>query len=202
MAETALKVDLAPYWRALGQFIHHFAATEALFQSVLRTEAQVTDKVGRAIFSGTRAEEAKKLMRRIWEANGKAPPPILERAFEQMGYLTAARNDIVHFGARVNEEQELVVSNSSFAHAERTLRESAISPSILVAMTDDLNTILMCLAAHILSYHGEKFNLGRELIHEIGMKPWKYKPPPPVGKGQKPQNTSPKRPPPPDASGG
>jgi hypothetical protein len=184
MAETALKVDLAPYWRALGEFIHQFAATESIFQWALRGEAGVSDKVGRAVFSGTRAEAARQYMRRIWEANGKKPPPILERAFDQMAILTAARNDIVHFGALPNAEQELIVSNRYFAHADRTLRESAISPSILNEMIEDIHTIKFCILSHVFTYYGEKLAPSREAFRELGMRPWRYKPPQPSGKGQ------------------
>jgi hypothetical protein len=143
--------DLQPYYAALGEFIAKFAMTEQLMQLLLREVANVEDSVAKSIFSGTRVEAATQYIRRITEAQNVSEEKTkgLFRAFDQLSIIRIVRNDLIHIGAGdFDENWNSVVSNALVAHAERTVRETAISPKIIASLIRDLELI----SNHLLIY--------------------------------------------------
>lgn len=178
------------YWHALGQFIDGFAWIESEMQLLIWQETKVPADMAKAIFSGFRLDQAKDLINRAREASGKTEDKRLKRAFAQLTVITKARNDIVHYGATFVGEV-FSVSNAIAAHVPNRIRETDVSPKVLLAMIADLYTIGNALSAYQqellrpdLSPDWEPavvkhFDEGIKRLHQFADAPWQYKPPQP-----------------------
>src|SRR5438270_349998 len=84
--------------RELGIFIMEFATTESILLMGLSDAAGVSHDTARAIFSGVKNDAARSMINRLREIKGLPEDPILKRAFDHLGLITAIRNDLVHYG--------------------------------------------------------------------------------------------------------
>ena len=87
-----------PYETVLGHFISMYSLAERALKAVLVRETRVSGVVARAIFSGTRTDQASQFIRRCYEARNKAVPAGLAEALEHLTVITALRNDLLHYG--------------------------------------------------------------------------------------------------------
>jgi hypothetical protein len=169
------------FYRALGEFITEFAWVESLVSDMLVREAGVSFKIGAAVFSGVRIDAAKDLISRLYETNGAERSVELVRAFAQLGLITRARNDILHYGASPNAEGEALVSNSRSAHSARALREMRVSSDTLNQMTWDIIQISLILMNEM-KWGDETPTVTWERdrdYEKLAGRPWRYKPPSP-----------------------
>jgi hypothetical protein len=177
-----IPTDVTDYYGSLGRFIQAFAHTEATMHGALREFSGVTNKVARALFSGTRAEAAKQYITRIADATDldSEVKADLKYVFDQLGVINSTRNDIVHYGTNFGGDQ-FIVSNEYLAHLPTRVRKIEVSSEILNQMTSDLNKITAHLIVRITgtSDPGTSGSLRKCLI-PILQRPWLYKPKPPT----------------------
>jgi hypothetical protein len=138
----AVREPYKNYWRALGEFIHHFSYTERSMQSFLRHVAGTSDVIGRAAFSGVKVDAAMSLCNRILEATGKADLKArIEPVFQQLGIINGIRNNMVHWGASDAGNDDFRVTNSFYAATPDRVTEFSVSLIELNAMMADLMKI-------------------------------------------------------------
>lgn len=188
---------LRAYHQALGSFVSAFAMTEQLLQLTLRLFAGLENKIGSALLSGVRPDQAKDLLNRVLDVRNMGPVKgMLKRHFDHLGLITKVRNDILHYGAEFETPEVLIVSNERDAHVPSRLREIRITPSSLRQMNLDLGTIRCGLLAAV----EEIIPSDRDYKwREHAREPWRYKPPPQGTLGQTGQKNRPKRSPRPPA---
>jgi len=184
------------YWEALGQFVSRFAEIERAMQILLRSIAGVHDHVGKAVFSGVRADAAKDLINRTLDAKGdETTKAALKRHFEQFGIITKIRNDILHYGAQFDSLNRATISNAIVTHIPDRLRKFQITPDDLEDMTIDLNVIKIGIYVALGLEYGSKEWLAH--WYPLSQSPWLYKQPPPASQSGRPPKTPPKPPRPP-----
>jgi hypothetical protein len=172
------------YYEALGRFIEGYAEVEFAMGGLLWSLAKVSTPIARAIFSGTRSEEASKLINRICDIR-RTPKEMREEfnfACAQLGQIREARNLVIHYETRRRRDgTPYLVTNRRIALNRKRLHERPISTAILRQMTDDLEKIVGHLI--VLLYRSEKMP-HREITHVKGayakelVAPWQYKPSP------------------------
>ncbi len=170
--------EQALYYETLGRFIEAFSAVETAMALTLWKYARTSKSVSRAVFSGVRAKEAGDYIKRILEARGatKAQVARFKHLTDQLGELTSARNDIVHFGAQSISNGRAFVTNALKSHLKERTTNFQISPRILTQMTNDLVKITL----HLEYEHLDRQQTGRNalasalLAHTL-QAPWQYK---------------------------
>lgn len=149
------KISL-PYWTALGRFVSIYAQIELVMFRVLCHYSGVSLRIGRATFSGVKTDTSMSHIRRIFEAKhqqNSSRYKHLDFLFGQLTHINKARNDILHYGANFEDDDEnLFVTNVLKAHIEKGIRSFPISPDILNKMTEDCKSIIISL--HF--FHGGK----------------------------------------------
>ena len=175
----ASNAEMAPYWKALGQFVTEFAGIEATLQIVLWHFARVDFNIARAIFSGVKIDQGISFINRINQSIPleKTVLDEFEFVFTQLRAITSVRNDILHYGARNTGENKLSVSNALFALTPAHIKETVVSPKMLMDMTTDLKKI----SAHLVKIKFSTFRPVPKSVIEI-LAPfltssWLYKPP-------------------------
>ena len=165
----------AGFHEALGHFVHEFAFVERTLFFQLVVEAELPMEVAQAIFSDARIDKAKDTFKRIRASKGLGLPETLDRAFQQLGIITRARNDILHYGTEQKDKQTLYVTNRLVAHIEDRKREFLISVDILNQMRADIQTIQACFATNLLTGRApqEFIDAG---FGPASQAPWRYKP--------------------------
>ncbi len=170
----------AGYWEALGRFIEAYAEIEHVISSTLWSFAKVSPPIAQAIFSGTRADAATKLINRILDGT-KARKAIKEEfafIFAQLNLITEARNLIVHYET-THIGGKWVVTNRRIALDKKRLRQQPISVSILTQMSADLEKISIHLYLLFLRNEKAKRSNISEIMHAFAQEllaPWQYKP--------------------------
>lgn len=164
--------EASEYWAALGHFIDLFARAESMLQVLLWRKAGVTHQVAQAVFSGVRIDAAKDFINRIHAANDEERDPQLIETFEQLGVISKARNDIVHFGT-VTSGTDRFMTNALLAHVPAKVRTVVVSASILDDMTADLVRIVLHLAK-VASSDEDRAKIEAAFPETRG--PWRYRP--------------------------
>lgn len=135
------------YWRELGQFIDAFADAEDRLISLLRKHARVSEKVAGVLFSGTRASEAKDKLYGLLDATGhRELKKRLEHPLGQLAAINTTRNHLIHWVARSDGTEDLLVSNAYLSPSQEKLKEFRIGPKHMRQMRQDLyriNAMLM-----------------------------------------------------------
>jgi hypothetical protein len=172
------------FLRAIGELTLAWSDLEVVLCKVLMRYAGVDDKVGRAIFSGTRAAGMIKFILAIAENTSMEAARLadLEHLFQQIKSINTMRDFIVH---HVNgSETEFQLSNPS----ERVLTDDRragrptkaktvlVGSSSLLAMRDDLFECCWRFHAH-LRLANDPFQPGSGANGKRN--PWRYKPPQP-----------------------
>ena len=185
----ALEEPYHDYWFHLGKFIHAFAQIEAqLLLLLVRTAGLSGIKAG-ALFHGIRQEGARDSINNLLQATKQFEKKRrLESSFAQIATIGTVRNNIVHWGARLDGFGLFVVSNSE----RKPLKRKTYSVTIdeFRSMNSDLSRIsfiLMAERGYIKASH--------EMIEKYALLPWLYKPPQPCPPKNRPlqDRQSPKR---------
>jgi hypothetical protein len=143
--------DDPAYWLALGQFVSRFAGVENAMRTFLAMQANVSDPVARAVFSGVHPEQAIQFIERIWNVcdPGREARAELRCAFRQLSAINARRNLILHFGSYETTDRGRVASTALRATRASGAEELSASIATLGAMSADLDKIGLHLASHM-----------------------------------------------------
>jgi hypothetical protein len=175
--ELSPRIFTDEYYRALGQFVSRFSEIEGAMQVVLWHFANVRTSVGRAVFSGVRADDACNKITRIsdadnWPEGKKAQLKIIS---DRLGILRTFRNDILHYGGRWESVDTWVVTNELYAHVPSKIKNTPVTTKILEYAASDLEK----LGAHIfyLIYGDQLKEENRQFFNEALERAWLYTPP-------------------------
>jgi hypothetical protein len=166
------------YHLALGEFLDAFSRIEEGLHLVLQMRARVPQKVARAIWSATNVDLSISLTKRLMDVLNTAPPERdeLDHNFSQISVINSVRNDILHYGARLQfggkHEGAFVATNTRAAHVDARLRIIVVTPQLLQNMTADLYHIseqLTLLSGTYPANVADRFG-------EVKRVPWRYKP--------------------------
>ncbi|NUJ79551.1 hypothetical protein HUN39_05855 [Methylocystis sp. FS] len=164
------------FWMELGQFIHAFAdAEEQLIQLLIKTS-----KLGRArgglIFSEYRQEAARDAINKLLQSSDKIEQrQRLESPFSQFAAIATVRNNIVHWGVRLDKGYKFRVSNETRKPSRP--KKFFIDPLDLSNMTWDLGGISIMFRVE----RGAKLEVDNsdQIYQAILREPWRYRPPQP-----------------------
>jgi hypothetical protein len=179
------KRRLRAYYAALGNFADTFSRVEAAIAYSLWHYAGTNRNIASAVFSGVRVKEAMSFIRRIAEVTNLRADlrADLENIFTQLGHITDARNDILHYGATNIAEHRGgrgSVTNALKALTEEKTKSFPISPNILNDMTADLQEIMFHLRTnHTGSPFSPRGALVLAMMDGVLHSPWRYKHPEP-----------------------
>lgn len=173
--------DSAPvmdrYRLALGRFIHDFAILEASIFDLPCAVAGVSDEIGGALFSGTRAEQTLSFIKRCYEVRELEIPLYVLRAADQVGLLNSGRNDAVHFPTfSIEDDEDHVVATNALRALPARRRDGVLSPADLEAMARDARILpaYFTVAACELREPDSTETLSEEM--RGSQPPWTYKP--------------------------
>jgi hypothetical protein len=182
------------YLLALGRFTHAFSRIEMFTTLALWVVSGVGQQMGRALLSGIRVDQAISVLRRVMDTENITGPQRddLEPALQHLGMINKMRNDILHYGADVLENNQLMVSNFLSAHLDERLREVIISPQMLDDMTFDLDKIGVHFDVFIMRQSVPGIIINDADYLERLQRPWRYIPPQPIQTPRKTRKTPPK----------
>jgi hypothetical protein len=182
--QAALKIEQHEYHAAIGRLMLKWAQIERVLYMVLLHYGKLSDPVGRAVLSGTRATTMIDFLKAIAHNKRLSTARVndLECVFSQIGAINTMRDRIAHFGSwgfqgvfdGVSHTFDQWISNE-----ERSSRGPASSFMIRVNresidfMIADLDTISQHLHRHL----RKKFLPHRPLTDAST---WLYKSPQPV----------------------
>ena len=162
------------YWKELGKFIHAFSDAEHRLLNLLQNYAGVTDAIAGVLFSGTRMDAAKDYLNSILDATNQTDIKTrLERPLAQLAAIATIRNHLVHWIARDDGEDDLLVSNAYLAPSAARLKEFRINPEQMGFMITDLRRI------NVLLMIADLPPKNRGDLDKYLASPWLYKPPQP-----------------------
>jgi hypothetical protein len=182
------------YHLELGRFVAMFSQVERTLLRALWTLARIRDPVSQAVLSGVRIEGAIGLINRIAEAENWSTDRRAkwQHVFTQLGAINKLRNDILHHGAGLNDDDKFVVSNRHTAHHPNRVREVLFTPATLGDAFEDLNVLMFTL---ILLVGPKRMGLrigGTRTLKQYLEQPWRYKSQQPNPGGQKTPGSRPK----------
>jgi len=140
-------IDEKAYYEALGRFISEFSEAENHIVNMHRLIAGVSLEKARAIFSGLRAEEASKQIKRMLEISDPSSVTEFEWVFKQLTDINEIRNSLVHYGTRFSPEPK--TTNAARA-TNKNVKEFPVSLEILAELTADIKKIGAHCFAHVL----------------------------------------------------
>jgi hypothetical protein len=185
-----LTKDMIGYWLGLGIFVHQFAHVEMTLWITLAKLSGVGFQRARAVFHGVRSDAARSYINRILETTNaeQSVRDDFQFIFTQLGYLTDARNSILHSGTTFNtEDGDFLSTNAMLALTDDRRKEFPVSQIILNQMVEDLKKI----NAHLLSFLFVGAPPGIKSLNNLDehkQRAWQYKPPPQASPGGKPRN--------------
>lgn len=188
---SASLVQMDEYFRDLGRFVHVFSESEYRVRQALTRTVNIPAESGKAIFSGTRTNEAVSHIRRLHESHGVRINPELEEALSHLLAISKIRNEILHSGALWGGEN-MIVTNASSA-LPKSIRTFKLTLGDMADMTADLGKINGLLMVYVLSVSKRVPKAVVEAHRHAWLAPWRYIPPE-ASKDHKAQGHDPKRP--------
>jgi hypothetical protein len=181
------------YLLALGRFISAFSQAEGAVQLAFWELAGVSSPIAQAVFSGVRVDAASSFIARIaaakrWKAERTDK---FQCTLLHLSEINRLRNDILHYGtSRRLAKDEWLVTNKTFAHIPKKVRNLRVSPALLDAATADLRIITMQI---ILLGCGKRMRAPPSMLAWARSQPWRYKSPPQEQARSRSRTTPPKR---------
>ncbi|GEM_PF-1971995 len=165
------------YFDALGRFVHAYAQAETVTALALWFAAAIKHPIAKAVFSGVRVKDASSHMKRIADVTGmdKQQRKELDDVLRQLGDITSARNDILHYGAVDVAEGRASVTNALKAHTAEKTTTFDVSPATLAKMTADLRKISMHLRVNFSGIPRPYAAANQLLLATTLHAPWQYK---------------------------
>lgn len=164
------------FYPPLGRFIRNFTFLEYWLYRELLYVADITPGIGKALFSGTRADTLTTLIRRCYEAKGLQLEPLIERILQHTSLLNAARNDAVH-SRYVFGLDEVTMDNK-----HRTLAGRAKESKLSIELLDDMSADAWQGGSALMARARERERPGLTKPETLASfdEPWRYKPPSPA----------------------
>lgn len=166
------------YFIALGRFAHYYASLEIAVQAILWVHVRTDVFVARAIFNGTRVNDAIGRIKRIREVTAEPmdspESKLLEYVFQQIAQITKARDDVFHYGAWAGPDGELTVTNWARAHVQDAIQGFKISVEVLEGLTADIERCSEILVVFCTT-KARRIQLSATDIPAEWLKPWRYK---------------------------
>jgi hypothetical protein len=194
----ATLIEAADNLNALyGAFMLHFTRVELALYKVLVRLAGVTDAVGRAIFSGTRARDMMTYAESIALNTKISEEHIKELAcvFSQLTAINTMRDRIVHHGLPAYKKDGIYFTDEARKNRYGKAVAYRVTVDMLVSMSHDLSTI---------EFHLWRFARGFTKPPgtdcSLGPSTWRYKFPQPIRLADKSGAAPPKRRDPPPSS--
>lgn len=184
------------YYRALGEFVAEFTEIEAAMQAALWHLTKVSNATARAVFSGLRADDACNKITRIGDVENwnEAKRADWQMISSHLGILRTLRNDILHYGAEWQAENEWIVTNRDYVHREDKVKNTPITVELLAHATSDLRKLSMHLFFFLFGEAiPEEGRLRRTRWLEVLQRAWLYTPPQPEGRQGKIPDTTPRQ---------
>ena len=168
------------YWLALGALVHAFAQIEKVVYATVIRLAKVPRPVGQAMLSGQNLDQLCAILKRVVVAHkhGKAIKSDIDDIVSQLGIITRARNDILHFGTTFREGAMHPVSNIHKEYIPERMREISVSVDVLQQMATDLDRMLVHLIAYCTGL--SRRDAAQFLLRDPPATSWQYKPSSPV----------------------
>lgn len=190
---SKVHVHMAAFNQSFGRFLLMWSDAEAYLRQALIAYAGVTQDVGRALFSGTRAQTAMDYVLAIAHNTEMAEDrrKSLEGIFSHMKAINTLRDRLTHHGSALTLELTDGLDTRRISDGERSSRKGKgfsfeVNPSVLDDMTWDLQRICAQLAHHA------KFSVGKFTTPVEGTAqkgPWRFKPPQPLTTAGKSKGT-------------
>jgi hypothetical protein len=188
----AILLEWREYHAAVGKLVLKWAHVEWILYSVLLHYGRISDSVGRAVLSGTRASTMIEFMRALMSnikmtARRKSD---LEFVFAQMNTINFVRDKIVHYGhpafrfaptAGPKAFEQMITNAKRASRGEANTLTIPVSTKSLELMLMDLETITQHLCRHFLV----KGPFRPFRYHQNEPTTWLYKSPQPVKKDHK-----------------
>jgi hypothetical protein len=172
--QTISEEPYISYWIELGQFIHAFSDAEYRLLSLLRNHVGVSETIAGVLFSGTRQDAAKNLLNSILDATGKSDlKERLSLPLAQLTTIATIRNNLIHWIARDDGGEDLLVSNAFLSPSPEKLKEFRINADLIKKMRLDLYKITVLLTII------DSPSLPDPQLDAYLKQPWLYKPPQP-----------------------
>ncbi|HEV2161425.1 MAG TPA: hypothetical protein VGR52_04210 [Stellaceae bacterium] len=174
--DLSLRPEVRAYWQSLGRFVTEFASLESAMQLALWHYANVSPNIGRAVFSGVRADAAMGLIKRISEVEKweKSKKDTTDELFVHLASINSVRNDLIHFGVQPVGDGSWQITNAFLALTEGRMKKHPISDKILDQMTHDLRKIIYSLFLLVVDAASAQNLLAT--FQQQADAPWQYKP--------------------------
>ncbi|WP_040622279.1 hypothetical protein, partial [Rhodovulum sp. PH10] len=136
--------------------------------------ADMPTATAQAVFATVQIDAAMNALRRIAEAQQwtRERRAELEALSHQLGRLLKLRNDLIHFGAIVEDAEHFTVIHDATGGRAQIVR---LSPSLLADAVTDL--ALVDLRLTLLAFDDEMPALTRASFDRERRRSWRYKPP-------------------------
>ncbi|MBX3624112.1 MAG: hypothetical protein KF892_03785 [Rhizobacter sp.] len=186
---TTLHVAQSNFNHALGRFTLMWADAEAYLKQVLIAYAGVTEDVGRALFSGTRASTAIDQISAIAHNTEMAADrwKSLEATLSHMRAINSMRDKITHHGSALTLNFTDGLSRIITDKERSSRKGKGFTLEVGHQMLDDMTHDTHRICAH-LSHHAQHptgpFTKPQEGTGQRG--PWRFKPPQPIATQTKP----------------
>jgi hypothetical protein len=185
------------YYEALGRFVAQFSEIEGIMQSALWELSGMKSPLAQALFSGVRTEEASSKIARIGVAQNWSTKRTAEwnAIFTHLGILRQLRNDLLHYGAIWQDDDNWLVTNRNFVHTPSKITNTSISVGILRDATIDLETLWNQIFRLVHGPNLDPRHKDEDLKEISGYadRAWRYKSPARVVGPQKPRDKAPKQ---------
>jgi hypothetical protein len=180
-AEPLILQGLKPEQRLLcmlAVFLLDFADIESQILRRLIKFSKVSDEVGKAIFSGTKADAAMGLLLRLLEVSTETEgnKERYRKAFTQFKAITEIRNSILHYGIEKSSDS-LITTNKRMALTQSRLRSYQISVETLENLVQDLGRIdaMLKVSAVFRNMKDQDLPSDWEIYLKTFREPWLYK---------------------------
>lgn len=183
----SLDAEKTEYHSAIGWLMLCWAQAEMSLYRVLLHYGGLSDAVGRAILSGSRAAEMMKYVNAIADNVGlpENRKTDLAQLFGQLAAINTMRNHIAHYGMTgfaFNTTKESVyaqnISNYQRASREENAVYHRVDKTTIASMSSDLEVIDRDLLGHLQG-------AGQDDFHPPPPRTWLYKSPQPTSAGGK-----------------
>jgi hypothetical protein len=165
--------------------------------------AQADDDIARVLFSGSRVKDGIETINSLLEARGlRRTKARLKPAFDQLGEINTTRNNIIHWGAKMDQSAaggpSFIVSNEHLVRRGRSEKRYAIGLATFHEMLADLFKVGVHLSLEMYRDSLTK-PIYRKVVRRILKCAWLYKAPQraaPLGSSPRthPKRTSPQKP--------
>lgn len=171
------KAQYKKYTSALGLFVDQYAAAEAFVHLCFARFAKMNRDLAMAIKGAMRLSDLMALTKRVmvvkrWPEEDRA---LIERAFTHLNDISEFRDRVLHRGAYVDSEGNLLSTNVATMKSFDLMETVNFKIKDVEDATEDLRAIQRLIS--LVAYRRKVMKrYGPELIDEELKQPWRYRP--------------------------